>query len=56
MITKVFGKIYNFYSKKIEKLGTVDENENISEEHLVSEELNNFFKNRTKSLQINEDS
>ena len=28
-----------------------NENENIiSEEHLVSEELNNFFKNITKSL------
>ena len=37
------------------KIALVDENENIiSEEHLVSEELNNFFKNATKSLQINE--
>ena len=36
-------------------MALVDENENIiSEEHLVSEELNNFFKNSTKSLQINE--
>ena len=36
------------------KLALVDENENIiSEEHLVSEELNNFFKNATKNLQIN---
>ena len=37
------------------KITLVDENENtISEEHLVSEELNKFFKNATKSLQINE--
>ena len=36
------------------KLALVDENENIiSEEHLVSEELNNVFKNATKNLQIN---
>ena len=26
----------------------------MSEEHVVSEELNNFFKNKTKRLQINE--
>ena len=33
----------------------VDENENIiSEEHVVFEELKNFFKNAIKSLQINE--
>ena len=37
------------------KIALVDENESIiSKEHLVSEELKNFFKNATKSLQINE--
>ena len=37
------------------KIALVDENENIiSEEHLASEELKNFFKNATKSLQINQ--
>ena len=37
------------------KIALFDDNENIlSEEHLVSEKLNNFFKNATKSLQINE--
>ena len=37
------------------KIALADENENIiSEEHLVSEELNNVFKNATESLQINE--
>ena len=37
------------------KIALVDENENIiSEEHLSYEELNNFFQNATKSLQINE--
>ena len=36
-------------------MALVDENKNIlSEEHLVSEELNKFFKTATKSLQINE--
>lgn len=34
---------------------TVDENENVvSEEYLESGRLNNFFKNATKNLQINE--
>ena len=34
------------------KIVLIDENEkNISEEHLVSEERNNFFKNAIKSLQ-----
>ena len=38
------------------KIALFDENEDIlSEEHLVYEKLNNFFKNATKSLQINED-
>ena len=38
-----------------DKTALVDENKNIiSEEHLGSEELNNFFKNATKGLQINE--
>ena len=38
-----------------DKIALVDENKNIiSEEHLGSEELNNFFKNATKGLQINE--
>ena len=37
------------------KIALVDENENIiSKEHLVSKELKSFFKNATKSLQINE--
>ena len=37
------------------KIVLVDENGNIKfEEHLVSEELNNFSKNATKSLEINE--
>ena len=35
------------------KIGLVDENENIiSEEHLVSEELKNVFVNATESLKI----
>ena len=38
------------------KIALFDENEDIlSEEHLVYEKLNNFFKNATKSLKINED-
>ena len=38
-----------------DKIALVDKNENIiSEEHLVSEELNNLLKNATKNLQINE--
>ena len=56
MITKVFGKINNLENWKIKnKIALVDENENIiPEEHLVFQELNNFFKNATTSLQINE--
>ena len=51
--------MYNLYYQKIwkirNKIVLVDENGNIKfEEHLVSEELNNFFKNATKSLEINE--
>ena len=39
--SKIFGNIYHLYSQKMEKL----KNENIiSEEHLVSEGQNNFFK------------
>ena len=55
---KSFWKYVQFLFSEIEKIrkkiALVDENENISEEHLVSEELNNFFKNATKSLQIND--
>ena len=36
------------------KIVLADENKNISEEHLVSEGLNNLFKNATQSLHINE--
>ena len=51
--------MYNLYYQKIwkirNKIVLVDENGNIKfEEHLVSEELNNFSKNATKSLEINE--
>ena len=43
------------HRKTRNKIVLVDENENIIfREHLVSEELNNFLKNATKSLQINE--
>ena len=57
-MTKGFGKIYSHLfsenRKSRNKIALVDENENIiSEEHLMSEELNNFLKNATKSLQTN---
>ena len=57
-MTKGFGKIYSLFFSENRKSGNkitiVDENENIiSEEHLVSEELNKFLKNATKSLQTN---
>ena len=43
------------HRKTRNKIVFVDENENVMfREHLVSEELNNFLKNATKSLQINE--
>ena len=43
------------HRKTRNKIVFVDENENFMfREHLVSEELNNFLKNATKSLQINE--
>ena len=56
---KSFWKYVQFLFSEIQKIrkkiALVDENENIiSEEHLVSEELKNFFRNATKSLQIND--
>ena len=43
------------HRKTRNKIVLVGQNENIIfREHLVSEELNNFLKNATKSLQINE--
>ena len=52
---KKYTTLFSENRKIRNKIAIVDENENIiSEEHLVSEELNKFFKNITKSLRINE--
>ena len=56
MTTKVFGKIYNHSSLKNEKLAiTLVENKEsaVFDDHLVSEELNKFFENATRGLEIN---
>ena len=58
---KVFGKnIQPFFSEKRKisnKITLVDNKENTSfEDHLVSEELNKFFENATRGLEVNENS
>ena len=61
MTTKHYGKLFNlFFSEKrkiINKITLVDEDEIvISDDQLISEELNQFFKNATKALNIRENS
>ena len=61
MTINFFGKIHNlFFSEKRKisnKITLVDNKENtIFEERLVSEELNKFFENATRDLEINENS
>ena len=56
---KPFGKIYNLFSMRMisNKVTLVGNKENIIfDDHLVSEELNNFFENATRSLEINKNS
>ena len=60
-ITKLFGKTSNlfFFEKRkfANKITLEDSEENIlTDDTLVSEELNNFFQNATKVLNINENS
>ena len=58
---KYFGKLFNlffFRKRKItNKIALVDEDETvISGVQLISEELNQFFKNTTKALNVRENS
>ena len=56
MTIKHSGKLFNLFFLKNEitnKATLVDDNETlISEDQLISEELNQFFKNATKGLNI----
>ena len=61
VVIKHFGKLFNlffFRKRKItNKIALVDEDETaISDVQLISEELNQFFKNTTKALNIRENS
>ena len=61
MAIKHFGKLFNlflFRKRKItNKIALVDEDETvISGAQLISEELNQFFKNTTKALNVRENS
>ena len=60
MTIKVFGKkfsLFPFSNKLTIKRTLVDNKKNtIFDDHLVSEEFNNFFENATRSLEINENS